>query len=195
MDLLQQKLNDYIRLIGCKAVYELENGIVIEYEYKRENFVHLIGIHKLDDILLINMFNDKSNPKVNTRTVISNIKKGKLTDAMVRGSVFYHKLKDRYESFSYDNLTTLNYTDAVIDFDPTLIPSKLKSDYLLFEERPTGEYNHMGIALDNRNGTRYAETFIHCSNNLYIKNQTIVKVKKFSIIDKKGNLIVSDSFR
>ena len=38
-------------------------------------------------------------------------------------------------NFSYDNLTTLNYTDAVINFNPSLINSKIKSDYLLFEER------------------------------------------------------------
>ena len=131
MDLLLKKYNDYLRLVGCKAIYELENDLNIEYTYKRENFVHLIGLHKLGDILLISMFNDKSNPKVNTKTVMSNIKKGKLTDAMVKASAFYNKIEDRYNSFDYDNLTTLNYTDAVIDFDASLIPSKLKSDYLL----------------------------------------------------------------
>lgn len=194
MDLLLKKYNDYLRLVGCKAIYELENGLNIEYTYKRENFVHLIGLHKLDDILLISMFNDKSNLKVNTKTVMSNIKKGKLTDAMVKASAFYNKIEDRYNSFDYDNLTTLNYTDAVIDFDASLIPSKLKSDYLLFEERPTGEYNHLGVAYDSINGVRYAETFLHASSDLYVRNQTIVKVKKFKLIDAGGNVIVTDSF-
>ena len=77
MDLLLEKYNDYARLIGCRAVYELENGLIIEYIYRKENFVHLIGLHKLEDILLISMFNDKSNLKINTRTVIKNIKNGK----------------------------------------------------------------------------------------------------------------------
>lgn len=54
MDLLLEKYNDYARLIGCRAVYELENGLSIEYTYRKDNFVHLIGLHKLDDILLIN---------------------------------------------------------------------------------------------------------------------------------------------
>lgn len=194
MDLLQEKYNDYIKLVGCQAVYQLENGLQIEYTYKRENFVHLIGLHKLDDILLISMFNDKSNLKVNTRTVMANIRKGKLTDAMVKQSSFFSMIQERYNSFNYDNLTTLNYTDAVIDFDASLIPSKLKSDYLLFEERPSGEFNHLGVALDNVNGVRYAETFIHCVNDLYVRNQNVVKVKSFKLIDKNGNSIVSDEF-
>lgn len=194
MDLLQEKYNDYIKLVGCQAVYQLENGLQIEYTYKRENFVHLIGLHKLDDILLISMFNDKSNLKVNTRTVMANIRKGKLTDAMVKQSSFFSMIQDRYNSFNYDNLTTLNYTDAVIDFDASLIPSKLKSDYLLFEERPSGEFNHLGVALDNVNGVRYAETFIHCASDLYVRNQNVVKVKNFKLTDKNGNTIVSDEF-
>jgi len=122
------------------------------------------------------------------------IKKGKLNDAMVASSAFYHKIKDRYESFSYDNLTTLNYTDAIIDFNASLINSKLKSDYLLFEERPTGEYNHLGIALDSINGVRYAETFIHNTTDMYIKGQTVVKIKNFKIVDKNGNIFIEDSF-
>lgn len=102
MDLLLEKYNDYARLIGCRAVCELENGLSIEYTYRKDNFVHLIGMHKLDDILLISMFNDKSNLKVNTRTVIKNIKNGKLTDSMVNNSAFFPVIKERYNSFLYD---------------------------------------------------------------------------------------------
>lgn len=193
MDLLLEKYNDYAKLIGCKVQYRLKNGLSIEYIYRKENFVHLLGLHKLNDILLISMFNDKSNLKVNTRTVIQNIKNGKLTDKMVQGSSFFLSIKKRYDSFSYDNLTTLNYTDAVIDFDASIINSKLKCDFLLFEERPSKEYNHLGIALDNMNGIRYAETFIHTNSDHYIKGQTIVKVKHFALYDKKGNVIVEDT--
>ena len=60
------------------------------------------------DIQLIQLFNDKTNKMVQTKYIISRIKKGKLTDAMVRASVFYNDISERYENFSYDNLTTLN---------------------------------------------------------------------------------------
>lgn len=84
--------------------------------------------------------------------------------------------------------------DAVIDFNQALINSRLKSDYLLFEERPANEYNHLGIAIDNQNGVRYAETFIHADSNYYIKGQKISKIKKFVLYDKKNNVIVEDRF-
>lgn len=132
MDDLLKKYNDYIRLKNCKAEYLLSSGMIIDFTYKEENFIHLLGLHKLTDIQLIQLFNDKSNKKVQTKYIISRIKKNKFTDTMVKASVFYPDIESRYESFSYDNLTTLTYTDAVINFNPALIKSKIKSDYLLY---------------------------------------------------------------
>lgn len=193
-DILLQKYNSYIRLKNCRAEYLLSNGMVIAFTYKEENFMHLLGLHKLTDIQLIQLFNDKSNKKVQTRYIISRIKKGHFTDAMVRSSVFYPDIKSRYEHFSYENLTTLTYTDAVINFNPSLIKSKIKSDYLLFEEKPNGEYNHLGIAEDAITGNRYIETFFHQTTDMYIKGQTIVKVKKFTLYTPENQIIVTDSF-
>lgn len=194
MNDLLQKYNDYMRLKGCRAEYTLSNGLSIEFIYKEENFIHLLGLHKLIDIQLIQLFNDKTNKKVQTKYIISRIKKGKFTDAMIKASVFYPIIATRYESFSYDNLTTLTYTDAVIDFNPALIKSKIKSDYLLFEEKPGPEYNHLGIAKDPKTGQRYIETFFHQDTDMYISGQTIVQVKAFTLYTPDNQVIVSDSF-
>lgn len=113
---------------------------------------------------------------------------------MVKSSVFFSVIKERYESFSYANLTTLNYTDAVVNFNPLLIKSKIKSDYILFEEK-NGEYNHMGIGLDLVHGKRYVETFFHEPTDLYIKGQTIVKVGRFTLYDQNNDIVVVDSFK
>lgn len=113
---------------------------------------------------------------------------------MVKASVFYSDIKTRYESFSYDNLTTLTYTDAVINFNPTLIKSKIKSDYLLFEEKINGEFNHLGIAEDSITKNRYIETFFHQTTDMYIKGQTVVNVKKFTLYTPDNQMIVTDSF-
>lgn len=194
MDDLLQKYNDYIRLKNCRAEYLLSNGMVIDFTYKEENFIHLLGLHKLTDIQLIQLFNDKNNKKVQTKYIISRIKKNKFTDSMVKASVFYPNIESRYESFSYDNLTTLNYTDAVINFNPTLIKSKIKSDYLLFEEKANNEYNHLGIALDAATKNRYIETFFHQTTDMYIRGQKIVKVKSFTLYTPDSHIIVTDSF-
>lgn len=96
MDVLLQKYNDYIRLKNCRAEYLLSNGMIIDFTYKEENFIHLLGLHKLTDIQLIQLFNDKNNKKVKTKYIISRIKKNKFTDTMVKASVFYNDIADRY---------------------------------------------------------------------------------------------------
>jgi len=194
MNDLLQKYNDYLRLKDCKAEYEFSDGTKIEVCYHEENFAHLLGLHKLKDLQLIQFWLDKSNPTVKLKTVLKRIENETFTDGMVKNSHFYPLIRSRYESFSYDNLTTLNYTDAVIDFNPVLINSKIKSDYLLFEERPKNEYNHMGIALDAKSRTRYVETFFHQPTDMYISGQSIVKIKKFTLYDSDNKIIVVDSF-
>lgn len=47
MDDLLQKYHDYIRLKNCRAEYLLSNGMIIDFTYKEENFIHLLGLHKL----------------------------------------------------------------------------------------------------------------------------------------------------
>lgn len=194
MDGLLQKYNDYKRLKNCRAEYVLSNEMMIDFTYKEDNFIHLLGLHKLKDIQIIQMFNDKDNKKVQTRYIISRIKKSRFTDAMVKSSVFYEEIAERYESFTYENLITLTYTDAVINFDPKRINSKIKRDYLLFEEKENHEYNHLGIAKDPISNKRYIETFFHQSTDMYIQNQQLVKVKSFTLYSPDNQIIVTDSF-
>lgn len=193
-DLLLQKYNDYMRLKNCRAEYLLSNGLIIDFTYKEENFIHLLGLHKLTDIQLIQLFNDKNNKVVQTKYIINRIKKGRFNDNMVKSSVFYKNIKTRYKNFSYDNLTTLTYTDAVVNFNPTLINSKIKSNYLLFEQKASNGYNHLGIAEDHNTKNRYIETFFHQTTDMYIKGQSIVKVKSFALYTPDNEIIVSDSF-
>lgn len=194
MDELLRKYNEYMRLENCKAEYKLANGQSIEVIYREENFAHLLGIHKLKDIQLIQFWLDKKNKTVKLKDVIRRIKNSTFTDAQVKASVFYSAIQDRYESFSYENLTTLTYTDAVIDFNPAVIRSKIKSDYLLFEEKRKGEFNHLGIALDSVKGERYIETFFHQPNDMYVTGQKVVKVNGFILYDSENQIIVEDSF-
>ena len=172
----------------------LERKCQTPVPYLEENFAHLLGLHKLKDIQLIQFWLDKNNKNVKLKDVIRRIKNSTFTDAMVRASVFYPDIQERYENFSYENLTTLTYTDAVIDFNPTIIKSKIKSDYLLFEEKENKEYNHLGIAFDKNTGKRYFETFFHHPNDMYISGQNVVKVNGFVLYDSNNQIIVHDSF-
>lgn len=88
----------------------------------------------------------------------------------------------------------MNYTDAVIDFNPTLIHSKIKSDYLLFEQKEGAGYNHLGIAADPVTNQTYIETFFHQETDMYVRGQKIVKVKSFTLYSPENDIIVTDSF-
>ena len=194
MNELLKKYTEYMRLENYRIEYTLSNSEILEVFYLEENFAHLIGLHKLKDIQLIQFWLDKSNHRVKLKEVIRRIKNSTFTDTMVKSSIFYPQIKERYENFSYDNLTTLTYTDAIIHFNPQPIKSKLKSDYILLEEKGLGEYNHLGIALDKKRQIRYLETFFHQPDNRYIAGQTIVKVIDFKLFDANNQLIVEDRF-
>lgn len=194
MNALLEKYNDYIRLKGCTIEYEFYDGTSIKTSYAEEAFLHLLGLHKLDDIQIIQFWIDVNNKTVKRRDVIKQIIDEKLTDKVVRSSTKFSFIQDRYEYFCYDNLTTLNYTDAVINFNPAVINSSLKADYILFEERPQKEYNHMTIAFDQAGGYRYVESFFHEPSMKYITGQSIVKVKRFAIKNADGSVIVEDTF-
>lgn len=56
------------------------------------------------------------------------------------------------------------------------------------------EYNHLGIAFDKNSNRRYIETFFHQDTDMYIKGQTIVKVKSFALYSPNNHVIVIDSF-
>ena len=193
MNLLLEKYQDYMRLSGCTAAYELRNGVVIKVPFLETNFLHLLGIHKLTDIQIVQFWNDRSNRTVKSCDVIRAIKKETLTDSMLKSSIHFNLIEERYNHFSYDSLTTLSYTDAIIDFDAEKAHSIIKSDYLLFEQKGTG-YNHLGIAVDNKSGKRYVETFFYEPSAQYIHGQVVEPIVKFTIYDISGLPIISDKF-
>ena len=70
MNALLEKYNDYIRLRGCGIEYELYDGTSINTSYAEEAFLHLIGLHKLDDIQIIQFWIDTNNKSVKRRDVM-----------------------------------------------------------------------------------------------------------------------------
>lgn len=188
------KYMDYLKIVGCRVEYLLENGTAISFVYKKEDFIHLSGIHKLKDIPMIRYFNDDKNKPVNAAYVLRKIKKENFTDADVRSSVIFSQIEERYNRLSYNSLASLTYTGAIINFNASSVGSIIKSDYLLYEQTEDGGYNHLGIALDSSSSKRYVETFFHELTDSYVCGQVVSRVVKFSLYDPNGNLIVEDTF-
>lgn len=154
---------------------------------------HLIGLHKLVDIPIIDQFNDVSNPTVSAKFLISKIKKeSQLTESIIKNSVYFPDIEQRYQNFSKENLPTLTYTDAVVDFNASLINFRLRGDYILFEKKKSQGYNYLGVAKDAQQ-KRYAESFFYNATDHYIKNQMVVKVNKIEIYDRNGKVYLEDN--
>lgn len=191
MNQLLYKFNEYKSIANYQMEYELVNGDTIKVKLRQTDFPHLIGLHKLIDIPIIRQFNDKSNVTVSAKFIISKIKREQLlTENVIKHSNYFNLISKRYEHFTKDNILSLSYTDALIDFNADLICSSLKSKYILFEKKEQG-YNHLCIAQSIK-VTKYVESFFYNSTDLYIRNQKLIKVKKIKIYDSKGNIYMED---
>jgi len=89
-------------------------------------------------------------------------------------------------------LLSLTYTDAIVNFNASMIGSKLRGDYILFENQKSQGYNYLSVAKDAQK-KRYAESFFYNPTDLYIRNQIIVKVRKVEVYDKEGKLYLEDT--
>ena len=174
MNQLLDKFNEYKSIVNYCMEYIFEDDSVISFKLKQTDFPHLLGLHKLIDIPVIRQFNDKNNLVVGERYINSKIKKQELlTENIIRKSIYFPDIEVRFNSFSKENILTMSYTDAIVDFNATLIGSNLNAKYILFEKKMQG-YNHLCVAEDG-NGKQYAESFFYNSSDLYLRNQKTIK--------------------
>lgn len=191
MNDLLDKFYEYKRISNYTIKYTLANGILIEFKLKQTDFPHLIGLHKLIDIPIIRQFNDVSNLTIGAKYIVQKIKQQRiLNESVVKNSIYYPTIRDRYMAFSRDNILSVTYTNAIINFNASLIGSNLLSDYILFEAKDS-KFNHLCVAKDSR-GRRYAESFFVNASNLYMRGQNIVGISKIEIYDENGDVYLRD---
>ena len=151
---------------------------------ERKCIPHLLGLHKLVDVPILGRFADKNDKVVNAKYILSKIKKEILvTDSVVRSSVHFPKIKERYESIGKEVLLSLCFTEAVIDFNPALINSMLQAQFLLFEDTGNG-YRHLSIVKEG--STYFPESYFFEQSDKYVRGQTTIKVKRVRFLDSKG---------
>lgn len=171
--------------------YLLEDHSEVSFKLKQTDFPHLLGLHKLIDIPVIRQFNDSNNLVVSAKYINSKIKKQELlTEKIIRMSRYFHEIEARFDSFNKENLLTLSYTDAIVDFNASLIASHLKAKYILFEKKTMG-YHHLCVA-ERGDGKKYVESFFCNTTDLYIRNQVQIKVKSVRVYDHCGALYLED---
>lgn len=189
---LLNKFNEYKSIVNYCIEYVFEDNSIVSFKLKKSDFPHLLGLHKLIDIPVIRQFNDKNNLVVGAKYINSKIKKQELlTENIIRRSMYFPEIEVRFNNFSKENILTMSYTDAIIDFNASLIASNLKAKYILFEKKKIG-CNHLCIAEDS-NGKKYTESFFYNATDLYIRSQMILKIKNVKIYDNFGVLYLEDT--
>ena len=174
MDKLQACMKVYKRVEGKEFHYTLKNKYSFKLFFKCGNLPHLLGLHKLIDLEMINKFNNKL---ISADELYNKIEETELTYEQIELSVYFDKIFDRIDKFH--KINDLLTKDIVVSFKKENTrdgSTKLKADILLFLKEEN-KYIHLCLAKGNC-GYYYPETFIVHENNYYIKGQTLIKVKK-----------------
>lgn len=191
---LRHKFNDYMNIVGHTIHYEFESGNTLEFQFHKNNFPHMIGLHKLLDIPLIQRFNNPKDKMAGANYIISKIKKGDFTETDVKSSLYYEAIQKRYNQFTANNLFSMTYTDAIVNFDVSKLPnSKLQNtQYILYETEPDG-YRNLCVGHD-KSEKYYVETFFYEPSDYYIRGQLHEKIVRMHIIAPDNSIYFEDTF-
>lgn len=195
--MIREALFDYEKLFGKKMGLSLENLDLISFSFRDYNFIHLIGLHKLTDIPIIQKLNNKNNKLVTAESLYYDIKNGKVTNDIFELSEFYDSIKEnRLNYFNSERIIRLIRSGEVIHFSPNKVTSKNRTtklekiDYIFFEILETNHKNHVNfcLAFSNVNLKNYPSTFFMEKSDFYRNNQDILGVLSLFIdsgVDKE----------
>lgn len=163
---------DYLK--PYEFIIELENGKIIEFNFKKEHLKHLLGLHKT-------IFD-----KFYSTLIYKKIKQGEITLNKLKNDKNFSDIETRVLKFSrIKDLLNLKTGDEIIEFNSSLLKDcDLKSEYIIYDEE-TGETLHLGLAKGVLK--YYPETwFIRENKNpyKYIQGQKKIKIKSFHKIKK-----------
>lgn len=173
MDILQQSVMTYELLMTKNYIIYLENSKIIELDFKKYYFPHLIGLQYLTDRSIVQQSNTNNASKI-----YQNIKNGRITYNSISGSDFIKKIYDRILLFPHcELLMNCNTLNLIIDFDKSKVKScKLNAEYIIYDHFLNG-YIHLCLAYDKKKSIYYPETFIFEPSKYYISDQNLLECR------------------
>lgn len=177
MDKISRAIEMYEVLMNKRYIYELLNGDSLEVIFKKENFPHLIGLHKLIDI---SEFNRLNNKMIKGNKVFKMVKNKDIEEEKIINSPNYEKIELRVENFH--KINDLVFNRVIYDFDRTKVRTYIKADLVLYKVED-GMYIHLFLVKD-KFGKYVSMTFIVEPNDKYIKGQKDFSISRLSIEEK-----------
>lgn len=179
---INECLDIYNGLLNKRIVIHLEDETVVNLHFTRNNIKHLLGLHKLLDIPMLQ--NDG-------RVVYNILSNGIITDKQIKKSKYFNNISERFLYFCL--LPELLHSEIIIDFDSSLCSfnnyeTKLKkTKYILYKKIPDTYYvAHLCLSQNinkNKPNSYYPETFFIEHSNKYLSGQALLKVTSVDIIE------------
>lgn len=171
----------YQNLLNKKFIFTVEGDITFSIEFKKDNFHHLFGLHKLKDQQTLVI----KKPQNDAAKIYEKILNQEITAKTVEQSVHYSKIENRIKYFEkiFDTLDK-DKCKIIIDFDPTKVgDSSLKyTKYILYVRMPEGYFLFtLGMV---RNNKIYPETMFFEPSAMYNNNQNLLDVYDIKIVEK-----------
>lgn len=174
-DILQKAALAYQQVCRHKYLYTLGNGAQICVVFKPQNFVHLAGLRKLNDLYEFQANRTAGN-------IYKEILRGKISVYDLQRSVHFDTdAKARIENLSrLDYLLQTKFVVWGFDRSKTYVRTNLKSTVIFFRDDGFDFYLMLGVADDGE--TYYPETFFLRYDAAYIRGQQIVSVEKLEML-------------
>lgn len=144
---LQDLAKEYEKLLNKKFCYILQEKKVIEFQFKRENFYHLLGFHKLGDVSVVKMIESSQMKKEDFYfhilygdITLDTTNTGLVNDTNIvniadteRTSMLGEIKANRFAYFSEQNILDLLSSDPVIDFEKSECDTLINADKIFFK--------------------------------------------------------------
>lgn len=215
---LQQIATEYSKLLNKKFCYYFSGGVKIEFQFKMENFYHLLGFHKLTDVTVVRMV---ENRRLKKEDFFKHIYDGKITmeitDLKVIGdyetnivhiqdtshkSDFGEVKAHRFQFFTEKNVMDMLLSDPVIDFESEDCDTVIEADKIFFKHVTETVRNlNLFIGYDETENQYFTSTFFleKEKNKFRVKNsgepQPELKILMRRIIDTQNNSLIDFSVK
>lgn len=210
---LQELAVEYSRLLNKKFCYVFSGGIEIQFQFKMENFYHLLGFHKLTDVTVVKMV---ENHKLKKEDFFKYVKDGKITmdstDVAIVGD-YEDKIlniKDsnkksdlgeikthRFQFFSETQVLELLRNDPIIDFDKEECETYIETDKVFFKLIAEKNRNlNLFIGYDDDLKRHFVSTFfVEMEKDKFLINkagdvQPLLKILSRKVIDTQNNAVI-----
>lgn len=172
----------YQSLLNKKYIFSIEGNTSFSIEFKKDNFHHLLGLHKLKDQQLLVI----RKPQNDAAKIYEKILNQEIPSKIVEQSTNYWRIENRIKYFEkiFDTLDK-DKCKIIIDFDPSKVgDSSLKNTkYILYVRMPEGYFLFtLGIV---RNSKIYPETMFFEPSAMYNNNQKLLDVYDIKVVEKK----------